>query len=66
MRVVDDSVQNSVGDDSLSNIRVPSLRIVLRAEDGGGDSEPRLHYFEKIPRLRDAERKEQPVVQYQQ
>jgi len=43
VRVVDHSVQNGVGDHSLSYLRVPSFRSVLRAEDGGGDSEPRLH-----------------------
>ena len=57
MRVVDDPVQNGVGGHSLSYLRVSSLRIVLRAEDGGGDRIGHVALFSTVYPLENIRRR---------
>jgi len=57
---MDYPVQDGIGDDSFTDLRVPSFRSELGAEDAGRYPEPPLHYFQQVSRLCGVQGKQKP------
>lgn len=62
--VVDDAVADSVGEDRITELGVPTANVELGAEDGGGLLVPGLDDLQQIPRLTLFQREQQPFARY--